>query len=84
MSKLLPALGPVVDSGTDAPSMPYWQMFTGQDGLSSVAMATLDGFVEKTVGGKAAAMWMRSKPYSLRSCPLDGSVSGMKARLPSG
>ena len=67
MSKLLPALGPVVDSGTDAPSMPYWRMFTGQDGLSSVAMATLDGFVEKSVGGKAATMWMRAVPGAVEA-----------------
>ncbi len=60
MSSLLPSLSPVVDEGTDAPSMPYWRLFTRPDGLSSVAMAMLDGFAKKSVGGRAAAMWMRA------------------------
>ena len=67
MLSLVPALGPVVDAGNAAPSMPYWRLFNGQDGLSSVAMAMLDGFAKESVGGKAAAMWMRGVPGAVEA-----------------
>ena len=65
MPGLLPPLGPVVEVGAGTPAMPYWQLFTADDGRSSIAAAVLDGFVEESVGGRAAAMWLQSFPGTI-------------------
>ena len=62
MPELLSTLGPIIVAEGGEPTMPYWQLFAGDDGLSSVAASHLHGFAEQSVGGKAAAMWMLAAP----------------------
>ena len=62
MPELLSTLGPIATTELGVPAMPYWRLFTGNDGLSSVAASLLEGFAEKSVGGKTAAMWMLANP----------------------
>ncbi|GGE19835.1 hypothetical protein GCM10011529_28040 [Polymorphobacter glacialis] len=62
MPKLLSTLSPIATIEFDVATMPYWRLFTRDDGLSSVAASLLGGFVEQSVGGKAAAMWMLPAP----------------------
>lgn len=67
MPELLSTLGPIATDEFGVPTMPYWRLFTGDDGLSSVAASLLDGFAEQSVGGKAAAMWMLTAPGTVEA-----------------
>jgi hypothetical protein len=61
---LLP-LGPVSNDGRDEanpPRIPYYSLRAEPGGVSSLATCALDGFVAKSVGGRAAAMWMHDFP----------------------
>ena len=62
MPELLSTLGPIAIAECGEPTMPYWRLFAGDDGFSSVAASRLHGFTEQSVGGKAAAMWMLAAP----------------------
>ena len=53
----LPPLGPVRSEGHDkdhGPQMPYYSLWTGPNGTSSLASCALGGFEMKSVGGQAA------------------------------
>ena len=41
------------------PSVPFWEMKPGADGRSTIDQQWLAGFVQQSVGGKAAPGWMR-------------------------
>ena len=54
----LPPLGPVQSGGHDnnnGPEVPYYSLWTGPNGTSSLATCALGGFEMKSVGGQAAA-----------------------------
>ncbi len=58
-------LGPPSNDGCDTavpPTVPYYSMWRAPNGLSALARCDLDGFLQKSVGGKAAPMWMRQFP----------------------
>jgi len=65
--KLIPTISPIANVESGVPAMPYWRLFTGEDGLSSVAASFLDGFTERSVGGEAAAMWMLAAPGTVEA-----------------
>ncbi len=44
------------------PRMPFYSLWAEDNGPSQLATCMLGGFIEKSVGGKAAAMWMREFP----------------------
>ena len=67
MPELLATLKPIANAEISVPTMPYWRLFTGEDGFSSVAASLLDDFTEQSVGGKAAAMWMRAVPGTVEA-----------------
>ncbi|RII95648.1 cupin domain-containing protein [Clavibacter michiganensis] len=46
----------------NSPTMPYLSMWTTPDGLSSIGLTELRGFVQGSVGGKASPLWMREMP----------------------
>lgn len=60
MPRSLP--GVASNDGQDShhpPTIPYYSLWTGQDGLSSLATCALTAFSARSVGGKAAPIWMR-------------------------
>lgn len=66
----VPRLGSVSNGGFDQarpPRMPYYSLWAGRNGLSHLATCMFDGFVEKSVGGKAAPMWMREFPEEVET-----------------
>ncbi|MCJ1688331.1 MULTISPECIES: hypothetical protein [Rathayibacter] len=50
------------DPEDDSPVMPYLSMWTTPEGLSSISLTELRGFVQGSVGGKASPLWMREMP----------------------
>ena len=61
----LPPLGPAQSDGHDkesGPQVPYYSLWTGPNGTSSLATCALDGFEMKSVGGQAAPLWLRQIP----------------------
>jgi hypothetical protein len=63
-------LDPVDKDGLNrdrAPRMPFYSLWTGANGLSHLATCMLDGFVKKSIGGKAAPMWMREFPEDVET-----------------
>jgi len=50
------------DSKEDSPALPYLSMWTTPDGLSSIGLTELRGFIQGSVGGKASPLWMREMP----------------------
>ena len=62
MPDLLSILHPIAEFEFGVPKLPYWRLFTGEAGFSSVAASLLGGFAEQSVGGRAAAMWMHAVP----------------------
>jgi hypothetical protein len=62
MPMTLPPLGPVQSGGHDkdsGPQVPYYSLWTGPNGISSLANCALGGFEMKSVGGQAAPQWQR-------------------------
>jgi hypothetical protein len=62
---ILSPLGPASNDGrdeSDPPRIPYYSLWTEADGTSRLAACTLGAFQAKSVGGKAAPMWMRAFP----------------------
>jgi hypothetical protein len=65
MPMTLPPLGPAQSDGHDkesGPQVPYYSLWTGPNGTSSLATCALDGFEMKSVGGQAAPLWLRQIP----------------------
>src|SRR4051794_2560600 len=65
MPMTLPPLGPVRSEGhdkNDGPQVPYYSLWTGPNGASSLASCALGGFEMKSVGGQAAPQWQRQIP----------------------
>ena len=61
----LPPLGPPSNDGRDAaapPTVSYYSLWRASAGISSMTRCDLGGFLKKSVGGKAAPMWMRQFP----------------------
>jgi len=61
----LPPLGPARSDGHDKdsePQVPYYSLWTGPNGTSSLATCALGGFEMKSVGGQAAPLWLRQIP----------------------
>ena len=61
----LPPLGPAQSDGHDkesGPQVPYYSLWTGPNGTSSLATCALGGFEMKSVGGQAAPLWLRQIP----------------------
>ena len=61
----LPPLGPARRDGHDkdsGPQVPYYSLWTGPNGTSSLATCALGGFEMKSVGGQAAPLWLRQIP----------------------
>ena len=61
----LPPLRPVHSDGQDkdsGPQVPYYSLWTGPNGISSLASCMLGGFEMKSVGGQAAPQWQRQIP----------------------
>jgi hypothetical protein len=46
------------DAGSP-PAMPFWKMLIGSEGLSTVQPRWLEGFIQQSVSGEAAPIWMR-------------------------
>ncbi|WP_088345912.1 MULTISPECIES: hypothetical protein [Rhodomicrobium] len=66
----LPPLGPPSSDGRDQerpPHIPYYSLWTKPDGISSLAVCALGGFVLQSVGGQAAPMWMRQMPDAVEA-----------------
>jgi hypothetical protein len=61
----LPPLGPPSNDGrdnTNPPRVPYYSLWRSPDGTAQLANCTLGGFVAKSVGGKAAPLWIGRPP----------------------
>ncbi|CAN5363855.1 hypothetical protein BH10PSE15_BH10PSE15_07220 [soil metagenome] len=55
-------LSPPTNDGrdrADPPRMAFWQMTNAADGRSTIAQHVLDGFLQQSVSGDTAAIWMR-------------------------
>jgi hypothetical protein len=58
----LPPLGVPSNDGrheNDPPRVPYYSLLAEPNGISHLAICALSGFETKSVGGRAAPMWMR-------------------------
>jgi hypothetical protein len=58
-------LGPASNDGRDEanpPRVPYYSMWTGPEGTSRMANCMLGGFAARSVGGKAAPLWISRSP----------------------
>src|SRR4051812_50152898 len=79
MPMTLPPLGPVHSGGHDkdsGPQVPYYSLWTGPNGTSSLATCALGGVEMKSVGGQAAPQWQRKIP--------DEGAAGLFMVLPGG
>ena len=77
----LPPLGPAQSDGHDkesGPQVPYYSLWTGPNGPSSLATCALDGFEMKSVGGQAAPLWLRQIPDEVAGGdPVHGPPRGL-------
>lgn len=44
------------------PTMPFLEMFLGEDGFSTIRQAWLEGFQKQSVSGDSTPIWMREFP----------------------
>lgn len=63
----LPALGNDGRDAGHAPRMPFWEMGTDGSGGSAIDLGWLEGFVQRSVSGDTAPMWMREFPGVLKA-----------------
>jgi hypothetical protein len=66
----IPRLGSASGDGLHKalpPRMPFYSLWAEENGLSHLATCMLDGFIEKSVGAKAAPMWTREFPEDVET-----------------
>ena len=56
-----------VRGAADAPSVPFLEMLTRSDGLSSIRESWLSGFVKQSVSGDSTPIWMRQFPGTVKA-----------------
>lgn len=67
MTTTLPTLENNGQDIDNPPAMPFWEMRIAGDGRSTIEPRHLDGFLRLSVGGEAAAMWMREFPGTVKA-----------------
>jgi hypothetical protein len=67
MKSTLPPLDNKGQDTDNPPTMPFWEMQIASSGRSTIAQRLLDGFIQQSVSGDAAAIWMREFPATVKA-----------------